>query len=117
MSDKKKAAQTAAEAWLKLTDAGKYAQAWDQCSAYFKGIVSKDKLAQQLKAVREPMGKLLSRTLSNSTYTTSAPGAPDGQYVILSFNTSFTNKRTAIETVTANLDPDGKWRISGYYIK
>ena len=48
---------------------------------------------------------------------TSLPGAPDGQYVVIQFKSSFTNKKTTIETVTPMLDKDGKWRVSGYYIK
>ena len=31
--------------------------------------------------------------------------------------TSFQNKRTAIETVTPMRAPDGKWRVSGYFIR
>jgi hypothetical protein len=45
------------------------------------------------------------------------PGAPDGQYVIIQFETSFENKQNAVETVTPMLDTDSQWRISGYYIK
>ncbi len=48
---------------------------------------------------------------------TSLPGAPDGEYVVISYETSFTNKKSAIETVTPMLDKDGKWRVSGYFIK
>jgi len=42
---------------------------------------------------------------------------PDGDYVIIQFDTSFENKKSAIETVTPMLDKDGVWRVSGYYIK
>ena len=47
----------------------------------------------------------------------SIPGAPDGEYVVIQFKTSFENKKSGIETVTPMLDKDGKWRVSGYYIK
>ena len=47
----------------------------------------------------------------------SLPGAPDGEYVVLQFDTSFANKKEAVETVTPMLDKDGKWKVSGYYIK
>lgn len=48
---------------------------------------------------------------------TSLPGAPDGKYVVIQYDTSFENKKAAVETVTPMLDKDGKWRVSGYYIK
>jgi hypothetical protein len=63
------------------------------------------------------MGDLISRNVKSARYTDSLPGAPDGEYVVIQFSTSFTNKKTAIETVTPMKDPDGKWRVSGYYIK
>jgi hypothetical protein len=44
-------------------------------------------------------------------------GPPDGEYVVIQFETSFENKKSAIETVTPMLDQDGKWRVSGYFIK
>jgi hypothetical protein len=116
-ADKKKAAQAAAESWLKLVDEGKYAESWDQAAAFFKKAVTKDQWTQQIKNVREPMGKLASRAFKNATYTTTAPGAPDGQYVIIQFDASLANKKAAVETVTPMLDPDGQWRVSGYYIK
>ena len=52
-----------------------------------------------------------------ATPTESLPGAPDGHYVVLHYETSFENKKTAIETVTPMLDQDGDWRVSGYYIR
>ena len=48
---------------------------------------------------------------------TSLPGAPDGEYVVIQFDTSFTNKKVAVETVTPMKDEDGIWRVSGYYVK
>ncbi len=45
------------------------------------------------------------------------PGAPDGQYIVMQFETSFANKQTAIETVTVGPEQNGQWQASGYYIK
>jgi hypothetical protein len=36
--------------------------------------------------------------------------------VVLKFDTSFANKKVAVETVTPMLDKDGKWRVSGYFV-
>jgi hypothetical protein len=70
-----------------------------------------------LQSVRMPLGKMISRKLKTSAYKTTLPGAPDGQYVVIQFETSFQNKKSAIETVTPMFDHDGRWRVSGYYIK
>jgi ribosomal protein S17E len=33
------------------------------------------------------------------------------------FDTSFENKKSAVETVTFMQEKDGKWKAAGYYIK
>jgi Protein of unknown function (DUF4019) len=83
----------------------------------FKQAVSQDRWVQMLQAKRAPMGKLLSRTLKSAVYTTSLPGAPDGQYVVIVYESTFEHKKSAIETVTPSLGKDGQWRVSGYFIR
>ena len=112
-----KAAVDSAEKWLNLVDNGSYEQSWDEAAEFLKNAVSKEKWLESMKAFRKPLGKLISRTVISKQYTTSLPGAPDGEYVVIQFETSFGNKEAAIETVTPMLDKDGTWRVSGYYIK
>lgn len=114
---KESEATKAALSWLALVDAGNYAASWDSAAGYFKKAVPKQQWVQMVSAVRSPLGKVISRTPKSATYKTALPGAPDGQYVVIQFNTSFTNKKTAIETITPMLDSDKKWHVSGYYIK
>jgi len=112
-----KLATEAAAAWLELVDTEQYDQSWQQAAGFFQNAVSKDDWQQSLQAFRKPLGKIISRKLIFTHYTTSAPGAPDGQYVIIQYDSSFENKKSAVETVTPMLDKDGKWKVSGYYIK
>jgi hypothetical protein len=116
-SDKGKAAVAAAEEWLTMVDDGKYVQSWKEAAQYFKNAVKQEQWEQSLQAVRNPLGKLISRQVKSKTYTTSLPGAPDGEYVVIQFKSSFENKKSAIETVTPMMDKDAKWRVSGYYIR
>ncbi len=110
-------AQQAAESWLALVDSGKYADSWQEAAQMFKAAVSKEKWQSMVQPVRDPLGKLLSRKLKSATYTKTLPGAPDGEYVVIQYDTSFAHKESAVETITPMLDKDGKWRISGYFIK
>jgi hypothetical protein len=110
-------AQKAAEKWLALIDAGKVAESWKEAAAAFRTAVPQDQWQQSITTFRQPFGRLVSRTLKSTKFSTSLPGAPDGKYVVLQFDTSFANKKDTIETVTPMLDKDGKWRVSGYYIK
>lgn len=113
----KKDALAAAENWLAKIDKEEYAESWKEAAEYFKTAVSQNQWVNSLQAVRKPLGKLNSRTVKSKTYKTSLPGAPDGEYVVIQFTTSFENKKSAIETVTPMKDKDGKWRVSGYFIK
>ncbi|MFH2138195.1 MAG: DUF4019 domain-containing protein [Candidatus Omnitrophota bacterium] len=105
------------ETWLKLVDEGKYSESWNEAAQYFKNAVSKEQWEQSLTAIRTPLAEILSRKLETAQYFTTLPGAPDGEYVVIQYETSFKNKKSAMETVTPMLDKDGKWRVSGYYIK
>lgn len=112
-----KAAIECAQTWLELVDAEKNAQSWDQAAELFRAALTKEQWEKALQGLRKPLGKMRSRKLKSKKYTTTAPGAPDGQYVIIQYQTSFERKTVAIETVTPMMDKDGKWRVSGYFIK
>lgn len=115
--EKEALAVKAADAWLALVDAEKYGESWQDAAGYFQEAVSRDQWQEALNGVRRPLGKVLSRQLKAKFFATELPGAPDGQYVVIQFDTSFENKRSSVETVTPMLDEDGHWRVSGYYIK
>jgi hypothetical protein len=106
-----------AEAWLDLVDQGEYDKSWEEAAAYFRQAVEREQWQQTLTAHRRPLGEVISRELSEAKYSSSLAGAPDGQYVVIRFKTSFSNKAEALETITPMLDPDGQWRVSGYFIK
>ena len=112
-----KSAVTAAKAWLEYVDRGDYAKSWSEASSLFKEAVSQSQWEQQISVARKPLGKLTKRSVKKSTYATSLPGAPDGEYVIIQMDSSFENKKSAVETITPMLDEDGEWRVSGYYIR
>ena len=115
--ENQKAAIAAANQWLALIDAGGYAKSWQESATYFKNAVTEDQWVQLLNATRRPLGELVSRKVKNATYTTSLPGAPDGEYVVIQFETSFKSKRSAIETVTPMFEENSGWRVSSYFIK
>ncbi|WP_028585825.1 DUF4019 domain-containing protein [Desulfogranum mediterraneum] len=117
VEEQEEQARTAAAAWLSLVDAGKYGLSWDQASDYFQKNVSKEHWQKTAQGVRIPLGTLLSRRLLASQYTTSLPGAPDGEYVVIQYAASFSQKEAAVETVTPSRQQDGTWRVSGYYIR
>ncbi len=116
-SKDEKAAVKAAEKWLGLIDAAKYADSWDATAEFFQNNMTKEAWDAALKGIIPPLGKMQSRELVSSRYLKRMPGAPDGEYVMIQFKSSFENKAEAIETVTPQKGEDGKWRVCGYFIK
>jgi hypothetical protein len=111
------AAQASVEEWLLLIDNQSYAASWDDAASLFKNAVTQEKWQAAVQTARGPFGPLKSRALKSATITKTLPGAPDGEYVVFQFNTGFEKKAAAVETVTAIREPDGRWRVGGYFVK
>ncbi len=114
---KRTAAEQSAQSWLALVDHGDYGQSWEEASSFFKSKVSKADWQRALQQVRLPPGAAGNRSLMGSIYQTDLPDAPKGEYVVIQYKTEFAGKNQFIETITPMLDKDGKWRVSGYFIK
>jgi hypothetical protein len=104
------------EAWLRLIDNGKYADSWKEASTYFRSRVPEKNWVTMVQGARSPLGARISRKLQNITFTKTLPGAPDGSYAVMVFQTSFQNKGSAAEQLTVVADGD-QWRAAGYFIK
>lgn len=112
-----KAAQTSVVTWLSLIDSERYAASWDTAATLFRNAITQEKWQAAVQTARTPLGQMKSRMLKSTTSTTTLPGAPDGEYVVFQFNTSFEHKSAAVETVTAIREKDGMWHVGGYFIK
>ncbi len=112
-----KAAETASRTWLAIVDAGRYGASWDASAALFRKSLTKPQWEAALEKARAPLGRVVSRSLASSQPATQLPGAPAGEYVVLQYATDFEKRKGMTETVTPMKDPDGTWRVSGYYIR
>jgi hypothetical protein len=110
-------AKESAKAWLALTDTGKYAASWDQAASFFQAAITKPDWEKALASARKPFGSLKSRASKAAQFTRTLPGAPDGEYVVMQFDSAFESKAAAVETVTAVKEKDGSWKIAGYFVK
>jgi hypothetical protein len=116
-SPSKKTAERVANEWLKVVDAGNYAQSWDSGASIFKLAVAKEQWLQILGNNRAPLGAVASREIESAEYTSDLPGAPDGEYYVIRYASTFANRKPVTETVTSVLDRDGKWRVAVYVVK
>lgn len=109
--------ESSARAWLNLIDHGKYAESWQNASALFQAQASESDWVKNITTIRSPLGKMKSRHLATAHSATSRPNAPDGEYVIVQFYTTFEHKALTLETVTTTKEQDNIWRVSDYLIK
>jgi Protein of unknown function (DUF4019) len=111
------AAQTAADAWLKLIDHKRYGESWDSAASLFRRAISKPDWGQAVAQARGPYQPFGARKLLSGSFTTTLPNVPPGQYVVLQYETQVSGGRAVVETVTPMKDADGHWRASGYYVR
>jgi len=111
------AAETTTRTWLTLVDSGQYEASWGNAASFFRAAITSEDWVQALSGPRAAFGAVLGRETLSAEYTKTLPGAPDGEYVVFQFQSSFENKASAVETVTVMKDLDGKWRVAGYFIR
>ncbi len=110
---KEEAGQLAASGWLILVDRRNWGGAWDNAGPVFRSAVPLGTWMDGVPKLRDPLGALIERKPIQAFYNTSLQGRPPGDYVTTVFQSRFETKQIE-EVVTMALDPDGKWRVTGY---
>ncbi|WP_299004107.1 DUF4019 domain-containing protein [uncultured Shewanella sp.] len=105
-----------AKQWLAIIDTGAYAQSWQQADPLFQTQLTQQRWVETLQGIRAPLGQVISRSEFSSGNYSSLPGAPDGEYVVLQYQTQFQNKASSTEILTLS-KKSGKWLTVGYFIK
>ncbi|HEU4559715.1 MAG TPA: DUF4019 domain-containing protein [Longimicrobium sp.] len=110
-------ASAVADAWLGQLDAGDLDASWREGASLFRQTVTPEQWAEAQGRIVSVLGRPLERWLRETEHLTSVPGAPDGHYVLLRYETRFERKEEALETVVTLLDTDGTWRVGGYFVQ
>ena len=109
--------QSIARDWLALTDRGDGVASYEAAGTKFKSTMMPERWVETLATSRTPRGAVERRSVFSTNFVTSFPGAPEGNYAIVLFRTSFATKTDSSETVTLERESDGKWRVVGYFIR
>jgi len=108
-------AAAAGQKWLGLVDGQKYEESWQQAASMFRDQVKQEQWVVSLKRFRDPLGPVMSRTAARVDFAKTLRGAPDGDYAIIHFTTTFKNKSDVTERLTL-VKEDGKWQAAAYAI-
>ena len=109
-----KAGSLAAQHWLEIQDSGNYKQCWSSAHPFFQATNPEAKWVNSARETRNKLGPVIERTLTQSQYMTKLPfpGAPEGEYVISTFETTFKNKGRMLEVVIDAKTDDGSWQVT-----
>ena len=115
--EEEQAAQEAADAWMALVDSMDYAASWQQAAPMFQQQVSEAQWEQALQSVQGPLGAFVSRNLEQREATTALPNAPEGEYVVITYNSAYVQLENAVETVVMAKTKSGEWKAAGYFVR
>ena len=101
------------KAWVAQIDAGQYDESYAAGSGAMHDKVPQDRWAQVLKALRVPWGPVVSRTQVNHIYKPNGYEGSEGEFMVITYDTSFAKLGAATEVVVLRWE-DGKWRGAGY---
>ena len=109
-------AQAAARDWLALADANDAAATYNAAAKRFQETMPVDKWAAAMSKVRQQFGATQKRTMIGAEAASSAQGVK-GEFVMIAYRTDFEKRGSGTETVTLELESDGKWRVIGYLMQ
>ena len=104
-----------AKQWLVLVDDQNYSDAYSQMGAIARGKIGAEQWVQKVKADRDPLGAMTSRTLKDVKLTKTLTGMRDGQHATVRYDSAFARKAAAVESVTL-VSEKGAWSVIGYVI-
>jgi hypothetical protein len=110
------AAIQAASTWLQLIDAGNYAEAWKQAAPVLQQNIPQDKWQEMVKTVELKVGKIISRKVLETTFSSTLPDAPKGNYAIILYATSFQNMPQGGNEKITLMKTENTWKVAGYFI-
>lgn len=105
-----------AKAFIAELDAGDWSGSWEVAGVMFQSAASAEEWAETVEPVREPLGAVKSRQLTNVNRVSTLPGAPEGDYEVLQFRTVFSARPGELtETIVMTMGRDG-WEVAGYFV-
>ncbi len=112
------ASSAAVVEFFELVDQGKYEQSWHAAARYLRNDMPLEQWVERLQTVRSRAGQVVERQQEDVFATQGGnKGIPEGEYMVYSFETRFSDRDMLKETVTVMLEDDQSWRVAGYFIE
>jgi len=109
-------AQQAARTWLAVADKLDAEASYKAAGPKFRSALTPERWRDAVRLVRFPAGALVQRTVVSTQFAKKLKDQPDGDYALITFRTSWTNKTVGRELVSLER-VGGKWLVVGYVIQ
>jgi hypothetical protein len=106
-------ALAAAQSWLAQIDSGKYDESYAEGCVAFHNKVTLNQWSVVLKALRPPLGSVVSRKVVKTDYKPDGVEGLEGECMVITYNTAFSKVPSDLEIVVLKRE-DGQWRGAGY---
>ena len=106
-------ALVASKAWVAQIDAGQYDDSYTFGCSAMHDKVPQERWTEVLKALRSRWGAVVSRKQISHIYKPNGYEGSEGEYMLISYDTSFAHLSPATEVVVLKWE-NGKWRGAGY---
>lgn len=108
-------AVAAGNRWLAMMDTGNYKTARHTMVARVRraGESVDEQWLSWARTKRAPLGRIISRSITQARFSNTWPGAPDGTYEWIAYKTVFERKAQASEYLVLTKE-SGHWEVSGY---
>jgi hypothetical protein len=112
-------ARVAQTAWMALLDEGKYEECWTNLALSSKEskTMPHDTWIIYISGIRKPLGKVKERLPLKQEIINSLQNATDQKGAIISFKSSFENKKEIVETFALIQEKSGEWKVKFYITK
>ena len=115
-SEKVEQAEPAAVEFLGLIDGAKYAESWESSADLMRDKVTRNDWIDKLNKARNLSGDLVQRVQKSASYATEAKDSPEGEYIMLIYESDFQRAEDVSEYVTVMLEGD-EWKVAGYFMQ
>jgi len=115
-SEKVEQAKPAAVEFLGLIDGGKYVESWESSAGLMRDKVTRNDWVDKLNKARNLSGDLVQRVQKSASYATEAKDSPEGEYIMLIYESDFQRAEDVSEYVTLMLEGD-EWKVAGYFMQ
>ena len=115
-SEKIERAETVSVEFLALVDGGKYAESWQASASLMQGKIAEKAWVEKLSEARDLSGGMVQRARKSASYSTEAQDSPEGEYIMLIYESDFQKAEDVSEYVTVMLEGD-EWKVAGYFMQ